>query len=133
MNETVEIPYGDPFNIPYWEAAKRHQLSMQYCRDCNSYQYYGRPFCLNCDGTDLGWKPVSGKGSVYSMTRVHMRFDAQREPPFVVALVDLVEGPRILTNITDDDVAIGDSVTVHWQERDDAPPLAVFKVDGRTT
>lgn len=106
---------------------------MQHCHDCDSYQYYARPFCLKCDSTDLSWQPVSGKGHVYSMTRVHMSFDARRETPFIVALVDLVEGPRILTNITDDDVAIGDSVTVHWQERENAPPLAVFKTDGGTT
>ncbi len=129
MNDSAAVAYGDPFNMPYWEAAKRQQLMMQHCDDCDSYQYYGRPFCLTCDSTNVDWKPVSGKGRVYSMTRVHMSFDTQRDTPFVVALVDLDEGPRILTNITDDDVVIGDCVTVHWQARENAPPLAVFKYD----
>jgi len=133
MTETAEIFYGDPWNMPFWEGAERKQLVMQHCSDCDTYQFYGRPFCLSCDSTNLDWKPVSGKGQVYSMSRVHLSFDPNRKPPYIVALVDLDEGPRMLTNIIGDNVSIGDRVIVHWQERDDAPPLALFKLDGDTT
>ena len=132
MTEIAERVYGDPWNAPFWEGAERKQLVMQYCSDCNTYQFYGRPFCLTCGGESLDWKPVSGYGRVYSMSRVHLSFDPTRRPPYVVALVDLDEGTRLLSTIVDDDVAIGDRVAVEWQDRDGAPPLAVFRLDEKT-
>jgi len=118
--------YGDTLSRPFWEAAARKELVMQQCATCGNVQFYPRPMCLECRGTDLGWTAVSGDATVYSMTTVHVQIDPDLVPPYVVALVDLDEGPRLLTNI-DGDVEIGVRVRVAWRDRDDAPPLPVFE------
>ena len=50
--------YGDAFNEQYWRAATQRQLKIQHCRECNHYQFYGRPFCLGCV-SDVEWVRAS--------------------------------------------------------------------------
>lgn len=50
-------------------------------------------------------------------------------PPYVVALIDLDEGPRMLTNLVGDEFAIGTRVRVQWRDRAGLPPLPVFAVE----
>ena len=122
-------PYGDYHNQPFWEAARSRKLVMQCCKACGHVQFYGRPFCLECGSDDLEWRPVSGKGTVYSQTIVHVPFVEGFEPPYAVALVDLDEGPRLLTNIVGGACEIGARVKVTWREREGTPPLPVFEPD----
>lgn len=124
MSEIIE--YGDPLSRPFWEAASRHELVVQRCTDCGHHQFYPRPMCLACRGDVLEWAPVSGEATVYSRTTVHIQVDPDLTPPYVAALVDLDEGPRLATNLVGD-AAIGDRVRVTWRERADAPPLPVFE------
>lgn len=126
MNDSVQTAYGDPINVPFWTAAAEHKLVMQYCSSCNNYQFYGRPFCLTCQSDEIEWKPVSGLGQVYTMTCVHMAWSDAFDPPFTVAIVELDEGPRLVTNIVNGEANIGDRVMVTWRERENAPPLPVF-------
>lgn len=63
------------------------------------------------------WQEVSGHGHVYSMTTVRIPVLPDLPPPYVVALVQLDEGPRLLTNLVGHG-AIGDRVRLRWQERD---------------
>jgi len=112
--------YGDPLSQPLWEAAGRHELLLQRCSACARHQHYPRPFCLACYSDDLKWVPASGQGSVYSRTTVMVA-----DEPYTVALVDLVEGPRITTHLLDD-AEIGEPVTLSWRDRDGLPPLPVF-------
>jgi uncharacterized OB-fold protein len=124
--EEKEEQYGDPTTIEFWEAAKRKELVLQHCKDCDHYQFYPRPFCLDCESTNLEWKQVSGDGTVYSMTEVHVKISPDFEPPYVVALVELDEGPRMVGNIVDGEAGIGDRVKLMWRNREDAPPLPVW-------
>ena len=120
--------YGDPLTRPFWEAAERHELAMPRCVDCARVEWYPRPFCLSCGGR-LAWERLSGIGRIYSVTTVHVEVVPGLQPPYVVAIVELDEGPRMLTTIQDgtSDTAIGDRVVVAWQNREDAPPLPVFR------
>ena len=124
--EEKEEHYGDPTTIEFWEAAKRKELVLQHCKDCDHYQFYPRPFCLDCESTNLEWKQVSGDGTVYSMTEVHVKISPEYEPPYVVALVELDEGPRMVGSIVDGEARIGDRVKLLWRDREDAPPLPVW-------
>ena len=74
--------------------------------------------------------PVGGGATVYAMTTVHLRVDPALEPPYVVAVVELDEGPRLTTNIVGGQAPIGDRVRLAWRERDGAPPLPVFDAGG---
>ncbi len=119
--------YGDALTAPFWEATVRGELAIQRCRVCGAHQFYPRPFCLACDSTELVWVTAAGTGTVYSMTTVRMQVSPELEPPYIVAIVQLDEGPRLMTNIVDGMCRIGDRVQVAWLKRRDAPPLPVFR------
>jgi uncharacterized OB-fold protein len=118
---TEQTPYGDPLSLPFWEAASRKQLVVQRCEACGEHQFYPRPFCLSCYSEDVVWVEVSGRATVYSQTTVEMA-----TPSYVVALVDLEEGPRLVTALEGTRAEIGDAVELRWRDRDDAPPVPVF-------
>ncbi len=70
--------------------------------------------------------PSAGQGTIYSLTTVRIPVTEELPPPYLLALVDLDEGPRLLTNIDAASAGIGDRVTVAWRARDGLPPLPVF-------
>jgi uncharacterized OB-fold protein len=100
-------PVIDGDSAPFWEAARAHQLRLQQCGACARFVYYPRALCPHCHATNLVWREVSGLGRIYSFTISRRAPSAEFEPtvPYVVALVQLDEGPRMLTNIVTDDVA----------------------------
>jgi uncharacterized OB-fold protein len=126
-NSTADTKYGDPLTAPFWDAAERHELIIQRCKDCRHFQFYPRPFCLACDSEDLGWEIASGKGTIISQTTVSVEVTPEWKPPYVVAIVQLSEGPTLLTNIVNGECGIGDRVKVTWRKRLDAPPFPVFE------
>jgi len=119
-------PYGDPLSRPFWEAAARGVLVIQRCAGCGRHQFYPRPYCLGCQSDELAWVEAAGTGTVYSQSRVHLAAVPGFEPPYVVAVVELDEGPRLTTNLVGGDCAIGDRVAVRWRARDQGPPVPVF-------
>jgi len=125
MSERMRI--DDPVLWPYWEAAQRHVLVVQRCQACGHHQHYPRPFCLSCDHDTLDWVEVSGKGTVHSVTTVHIQLLPELTPPYQVALIDLAEGPRLLAGIDGEACAIGDEVAVAWRAREGLPPLPCFR------
>lgn len=89
----------------WWAAAREGRLLLQRCDACGHVQHHPRPFCLSCRRTDaLGWIEASGRGVVHSFTVVHRSPREDLEAPYVVALVDLAEGPRLLTWLVGADV-----------------------------
>jgi hypothetical protein len=127
VSDRAETAYGDPLHAPFWRAAARRELSIQRCGRCGAHQFFARPFCLACGAEDVGWVVASGRGTVYSMTTVHRQVSPDLPTPYVNALVQLDEGPRLLTRIVGGPCAIGDRVRVTWQERAGAPPLPLFE------
>jgi uncharacterized OB-fold protein len=120
-------PRDDPTTAPFWEGVGRRELMVQRCADCGTHQFYPRPFCLTCNSTALDWTVVPGAGSVYSLTTVRIQIGPEFEPPYVVAIVQLDEGPRLLTNIVNGECAIGDRVRVAWRETPSEGLLPVFE------
>ncbi|MGZ8695118.1 MAG: Zn-ribbon domain-containing OB-fold protein, partial [Gaiellaceae bacterium] len=94
--------------------------------DCGTHQFYARPFCLACESDSLAWVEAAGTGSVYSATTIHVRVRPELDPPYDVALVELDEGPRMLSVMAAGEARIGDRVRIDWREREDAPPLPNF-------
>ncbi|MFQ5852919.1 MAG: Zn-ribbon domain-containing OB-fold protein [Candidatus Binatia bacterium] len=105
----------------YWEAAARHQLLIQRCRSCQSYQFYPRGFCGECYSLDMEWVPSSGKGTVWTFTVTRQNRDRSfREMvPYVLAYVELEEGVKMMTNIVEckpEEVFIGMPVEVTFED-----------------
>ena len=115
------LPRPSAVSMPFWQAAKRHELHIQRCGSCGAYVFYPREVCAECLSSDLSWVKVSGKGTVYSYTvaqaPTHPAF--AEDVPYIVAIVELTEGPHITTNITGckpDAVRIGMPVIATFDE-----------------
>jgi uncharacterized protein len=104
----------------FWQACNDHRLVLPSCVTCSHLFYYPRQMCPRCGGADLDWREVSGRGRVYSFTHVEVSFYGPMwEPdlPYTVVLVDLEEGPRMLSRLVDaqpTDVAVGAEVYVKF-------------------
>lgn len=120
-------PYGDPTTYEFWDAAQEGRFLIQRCTTCGAHQFYPRPFCLTCGRQDVTWVEAAGTGVVYAMTTVRIPVSKHFDPPYVVAVVELDEGPRVLTNIVGHECAIGDRVQLDWLDRAEEPPLPVFR------
>lgn len=118
---------GDPTHRPFWDAATRRVLVIQRCADCGQHQFYARPFCIRCQSDAVSWSAVSGAGTVYSITTVRKQWVPGFTPPYMVAVVELDEGPRLLTNIVNGEARIGTRVRVTWRDRSGLPPVPVFE------
>jgi len=125
---------GDEVTDPYWEAARRHELSLPQCNDCDLLFGYPRRFCPDCWSGDLTWRSVTGSGHVWTFTEVHVAFynDTWADDiPYVVAVVQLDEGPRMVTNLVDvqlDGVTIGDRVEVVFDDVTEDVTLPKFRI-----
>jgi len=101
MSEYLKpLPKPSPISRPFWEAAKRHELLLQRCEACHKFIYYPRPRCPYCFSDRLAWEQCSGAGKLYSFTVVRRAASrAFADAPYVLAIVELAEGPRMTTNI----------------------------------
>lgn len=122
----TDLPAISPEAEPYWEATRERKLLLQRCRACGLHQFYPRALCAHCGGTDLDWTEASGRATVYSRTTVMRSPSPEREAPYVVALVDLAEGPRMLTNLLGD-AACDAPVELDWKPHSDGRHLPVFR------
>ena len=119
--------FGDPTTAEFWAAARRHDLVIQRCGGCGRHQFYPRPHCLSCGSGDLAWVQAKGTATVYSMTEIHMAPSPEFAIPYVVAIVELDEGPKMMTNLVNGRCQIGDRVRLAWRAREGKPPLPVFE------
>jgi|SRR5690242_19584531 uncharacterized OB-fold protein len=124
------LPHPSPTSRPFWEAARRHELALQQCAGCGKFIHYPRPRCPECFSDRLEWKKVSGRGTIHSYTVAHFSpAPAFTEIPFVLAIVELEEGPRITTNIVapPDEVRIGMPVLAAFEDVTPECTLVKFK------
>ncbi len=82
---------------PFWAAAERGSLVIPRCDLCEEWVWYPRPMCPTCNGLEITWTPVSGRGRVFTWTVVHHAFlPAFRDQvPFITGLVALAEDPGV--------------------------------------
>ncbi len=106
---------------PYLEALQRHELRLPWCLACGKPHFYPRTACPHCWGADYDWRPAAGTGVVYTFVVVRSNPPTvfREMLPFVIAIVELEEGIRMLTNIIGDTdgLAIGDGVALEFIER----------------
>jgi len=117
----IKAPQIDASTQEFWDAARRGALRIKHCADCGANHYYPRPFCPKCWSTNVGWIDAAGTGTLYTYSVVRSNdLAAFRERvPYVVAMVDLDEGPRMETNIVGcplDELRVGMRVTVAFED-----------------
>lgn len=93
------LPQPTPETERYWEGCKRHELWLPYCLTCKAAFFYPRPFCPRCFGWDVEWRQASGRGTVYTYAIQYRPQVPGIQPPYVTAIVQLEEGPRLMTNL----------------------------------
>jgi uncharacterized OB-fold protein len=121
-------PIFDADTEPYWRGAGKGRLLLTQCESCEAFVWIPRPYCP-VDLSPTRWVEASGRGVVYSHTTVHKgeRSYAKR-PPFVLAYVELDEGPRIMTNIVGCDpeaVVVGMPVTAVFDPVEGGEGIAI--------
>lgn len=114
------IPERTEHNRPFWTGGADGRLHVPYCEPCARWTLPPEPDCPDCDGA-LVTREVSGNGSVFTYTVNHHPFNPAVPPPYVIAIVELVEqeGLRVATNVVDcepDSVTIGMPVEVRFEE-----------------
>lgn len=127
---TKPLPKPTATSRPFWDAAKRHELMLQRCGGCNAFIYYPRDRCPHCLSDQLQWRPVSGRGKVYSYTVVRRASTRSfADKPYVLAIVELDEGPRMTTNVEApaESMKVGMPVTVWFDDVTPERTLVKFK------
>ncbi|MBI5720722.1 MAG: Zn-ribbon domain-containing OB-fold protein [Burkholderiales bacterium] len=126
------LPIIDPESAPYWAALRERRLILKHCRDCGRHHFYPRALCPHCHSDALEWSDARGTGSIYSYTVARRPAGPafKADAPYVVAVVELDEGARMMTNIVTDDVEsvrIGQRVAVAYEAVTDEITLPKFK------
>lgn len=97
---TGPVPKPTPETQPFWDAAKQRKLMVQRCGDCNQHYFYPRPLCRYCLSRNIEWTEVSGRGRLHTFVINHRPPRTYPVPaPFIIGIVELDEGPRVMTNI----------------------------------
>jgi len=127
MNEPAYLAHLMPQtedSEPFWRACNESRLVLRHCGQCHTVFYYPRRLCPACGSQRLGWHTASGRGTVFSFSEIHVPFagpDWSSQLPYTVVLVDLEEGPRMLTRLIGDtraELRIGDALEVCFIEVD---------------
>ena len=124
-------PRPTPTEQPFYDACAQHQLILQHCQGCGHVLFYPRTHCDHCQSEQLVWKEASGQGSIASYTIVRRGVSADFEAPYVIALIDLAEGPRMMSQIIEaepETLAVGLSVSVDFAAWSEDITLPVFRL-----
>ena len=125
------LPPINAISQPYWDGCQQGVLRVQRCITCGHLQLYPRIFCTQCAGEDLDWIDVSGKGIIASFTVVTRGISKAYSAPYVVSLIDLDEGPRMMSSIVHSDgtgLEVGMSVEVAFEPWSKTIMMPVFKL-----
>jgi uncharacterized protein len=127
----LEPPPASEATAPYWDATRDQRLVLPWCTHCDRAFWFPREVCPGCLEPDVEWRPAAGTGVVYAAS-VHHKPGFGRSPddgPYVVALVELPEGVRMMSNVIGvppDDVVVGMPVALAWHPLSDGRHLPMF-------
>ncbi|MCX3058560.1 Zn-ribbon domain-containing OB-fold protein [Streptomyces beihaiensis] len=127
-----DVPEPDAFTRPYWEAAADGKLLLRRCGACGRDHHYPREFCPYCWSEDVRWREASGRATLYTWSVVH-RNDLPpfgSRTPYVAAVVDLAEGPRMMTEVVDceeTELRVGMELAVAFRASDGDLSVPVFR------
>jgi uncharacterized OB-fold protein len=99
----LPVPVADEESEPFFAGAKERRLMLIRCTQCGCHRLPGRDRCVDCWSEDSEWVQVSGRGKLYTFGVMHQQYHPAFADviPYHYALVELEEGPRLVTNIVD--------------------------------
>jgi uncharacterized OB-fold protein len=127
-----DIPTPDLETQPFWDGCREGRFLLRHCNACGDDHFYPRPFCPKCWSDDVEWKAASGRGTLYTYSIVYQNDlpPFNERVPYVAAVVELEEGPRVMTNIEGipfGELRVGMPVAVHFKPLDDEITIAIFR------
>ena len=127
------LPFITDENRKYWEYIQKHELRMQKCTQCEFIRFPVSILCPKCHAMEAEWAKLSGKGVIYSYVIYHTAYHPayQNDIPYIVAIIQLEEGPRMESNISGckvEDVKINIPVEVTFEDVTDTVTLPKFKL-----
>ncbi|HEY8080550.1 MAG TPA: Zn-ribbon domain-containing OB-fold protein, partial [Acidimicrobiales bacterium] len=129
---TKPVPTPTPETEHFWEGTKAGELRVQRCNACSTTFFYPRVGCPHCGSTDVSWIVASGRARLHTYLINHRPAPGfEDESPYAIAVVELEEGPRMMTNIvgvanTPEDLELDMDLVVDFQDRGDQR-VAVFR------
>lgn len=125
-------PPSSNVSEPFWDATREQRLVLQHCTSCKRVIWFPRVLCQHCGSRAIEWRDTDGAATVYAIS---VQYNAAHpglrdRVPYVVALVDLDVGVRMMTNIVGDDaleITIGQRVRPSWEPLTDGRHLLVFE------
>ena len=126
------LPEITPLTEPFWSAAKERRLVVQRCDECGALRFPPEPGCCQCASLQSSWVPVSGRATLWSWTLCYpplLPYFAERAP-WPVAVVQLEEGPRMVTHLARvpvEEYAIGMPLIAAFDDVDGEVTLVVFR------
>lgn len=135
MPETIPpkpLPFVTDESRPFWDGCREGKLLLQYCDQCQQHQFYPRLYCMHCGAEHIRWVEATRRGLIYSYTIIHQNkaHEFVYETPYNVAVVQLEEGPRMMCDIVEVDLAdlrIDLPVVVTFDAVNDTISLPRFK------
>ena len=130
MADRTDLPQIDDFTQEWWDAAADNRLLIRRCNACGAAHYYPRPFCPTCWSEDGVWEQASGRATLYTWSVVFMNDlpPFKERLPYIAAVVDLEEGPRMMTTLVDceaDSLVVGMACEVTFRKDDDPSAVTV--------
>jgi len=122
-------PRPTPETKEFWDGTAAGELRLQRCRPCDAFYFPPRPFCPRCLSDEVEWERTSGRGRLYSYVINHRPPPPFGTEPYAIAVVELDEGPRMMSNIvgvpnTPEDLVLDMALEVTFEQRGDvAVPL----------
>ena len=127
-----DLPAPDFDSQPFWDGCREGRFRIRYCNACARSHFYPRPFCPKCWSDDVEWRDAAGTGILYtySIVRQNDLPPFHERVPYVAAIVELDEGPRVMTNIEGcelDALEVGMRVRADYKVIADDVTIPVFR------
>ena len=129
------LPKATAETAAYWKGCRQHKLLIQRCAKCGNYQFYPRIVCTACMSDSVEWVQAGGQGRVRSFTVIRRAVSEAYadDVPYVIALIELAEGPTMMSNVVGCDpgsVVIGMPVEVLFEDWTDEITMPKFRPTG---
>ena len=133
MSHSIPIPVPNFDNAGFWDGCRQRELRVQRCTSCGGVRHPPRPMCPQCNSVEFEWMKTSGRGTIYSFTIVHgPTLPAfQERAPHNVVVVELDEGPYIVSNVVEcapSALRIGTRVEVTFSDVSESLTLPLFRL-----
>ena len=127
-----DLPTPDFETQAFWDVCKEGKFLIRHCNACGRDHFYPRPFCPTCWSADVVWKEASGRATLYTYSIVHVNDlpPFAERVPYVAAVVELDEGPRVMTNVEGvafDDLRVDMPLVVAFKPISEDVTIPVFR------